>query len=378
MSDSGDTYPDDNHLNAVDIGGYLLPDGEDDWLPQIPTNRPIVNPSRARLTTEEQVLGAKRRLRSREVALRAGVSVLSARRFWRALGLPSVEDEVVAFTEADVTALRTMSNLVRDGVLDDTTALALTRAVGRSVDRLAAWQVQLLGEALSEENTRPPTDIADLAPILADEFAPLVVYAWRRHMASALRRYVSERVTDPTVPTLRRTVGFADLVSFTRLVRRLSERELGAMVNRFESVTSDVITSGGGRVIKTVGDEVLFVAWPPQEAATIGLRIAEQIASDPMLPQVRVGIATGEILSRLGDVFGTTVNLASRITALASPGCVLCDDSTAAALLESPTLRCTPLRRRTVKGLGQVLPWLVTSKSEEPPSRWRMALHLGP
>jgi adenylate cyclase len=131
-------------------------------------------------------------------------------------------------------------------------------------------------------------------------------------------------------------------------------------------------------VIKTVGDEVLFVAWPPQEAATIGLRIAEQIASDPMLPQVRVGIATGEILSRLGDVFGTTVNLASRITALASPGCVLCDDSTAAALLESPTLRCTPLRRRTVKGLGQVLPWLVTSKSEEPPSRWRMALHLGP
>ena len=179
MNDSDGTHLndeiDDPHLSAADIGGYLLPHGDDDWLPQIPTNRPIVNPSRARLTTEEQVLGAKRRLRSREVALRAGVSVLSARRFWRALGLPSVEDEVVAFTEADVTALRRMSNLVRDGVLDDTTALALTRAVGRSVDRLAAWQVQLVGEALSEENSRPPADIADLAPILADEFAPLVV-----------------------------------------------------------------------------------------------------------------------------------------------------------------------------------------------------------
>lgn len=273
-------------------------------------------------------------------------------------------------------ALRTVSNLVRDGVLDDTTALALTRAVGRSVDRLAAWQVQLLAEALAEEvDGKPAVDVSELAPVLADEFAPLVVYAWRRHLASALRRNASERLTS-TVPTIRRSVGFADLVSFTRLVRRLSERELGAVVNRFETVTADIITSGGGRVIKTVGDEVLFVAWPPATAATLGLRIAEVIAADPMLPEVRVGIATGDILSRLGDVYGTTVNLASRITTLASPGCVLCDDSTASALLDSTDLRCTPLRRRTVKGLGQVLPWLVTPKTDDAPSRWRMALHL--
>lgn len=94
-------------------------------------------------------------------------------------------------------------------------------------------------------------------------------------------------------------------------------------------------------------------------ATRIALRIADRIAADPLLPDVRVGMATGDVLARQGDVFGTTVNLASRITTLAQPGHVLCDDATASALAEDTAIECTPLRRRAVKGLGQVLPWLV-------------------
>ena len=52
------------------------------------------------------------------------------------------------------------------------------------------------------------------------------------------------------------------------------------------------------------------------------------MAEDPVLPDVRVGIATGPVLDRMGDVFGTTVNLASRLTALAAPGTVLVDAAT--------------------------------------------------
>ncbi len=337
------------------------------------------------MTPEERVLGATRRLRARDVADGAGVSTHSARRFWRALGLPVVDSDQVAFTEADVEALRMVSGLVRDGVLDDTTALALTRAVGRSVDRLASWQVQLLGEnfadasALAPEHAGEPppnavAQVADLAPVLADSFEPLIGYAWRRHLASAMRRFVTETAPDTTVPMMRRSVCFADLVSFTRLVRRLPERELSGVVQRFETVTGDLITAAGGRVIKTVGDEVLFVAWPPSTAARIALEIADQIAADPMLPEVRVGIATGDVLARLGDVFGTTVNLASRITSLAQPGHVLCDEVTARELAGDDAFDCTPLRRRSVKGLGQVLPWLVTWAREEPRPRWRLSL----
>ncbi len=313
------------------------------------------------LSGEDQVLGGRPHLRSRQVSTEAGVSLRSARKFWRALGFPEMDEDLDAFTEADVVALHQVSGLVREGVLDEVTALGLTRAVGRSVDRLASWQVQLLGEVLAEQEADgSPDDITALAGLLADRFEPLVVYAWRRHLASALIRYRSEEHDDPGTTTMRRTIGFADLVSFTRVVRRLSERELAALVQRFEATASDVVASHGGRIIKTVGDEVLFVAWPPAAAAGIALDLAAELEADPLLPDVRVGLASGQVLARMGDVFGTTVNRASRLTSIAAPGTVLADDATASALGATSGFACAPLRRRTLKGIGPVSPWLVT------------------
>lgn len=348
------------------------------------TGPQAVNLSRARLSSEERVLGGRRRLRAREVATQAGVSVMSARRFWRALGLPTVPDDAVAFTETDAGALRTVSSLVREGIIDDTTAMGLTRAIGRSVDRLASWQVQILGESVTENlgdmvASRQTAELSELAGLLADEFEPLITYAWRRHLASAMRRWVSETLEDPSVPTTRRSVAFADLVSFTRVVRELSERDLALLVQRFETITSDAVHAGGGRLIKTVGDEVLYVAWPPRAAAEIAVTIVDRIAADPRLPEVRIGIASGEVLARLGDVFGTTVNLASRMTTLASPGSILCDDATARELADCDTLITTPARRRTMKGLGTVATFAVTRPGEQAPvaGRWRRALGRG-
>ena len=159
---------------------------------------------------------------------------------------------------------------------------------------------------------------------------------------------------------MRRTIGFADLVSFTRVVRRLSERELARLVQRFEATASDVVASHGGRIIKTVGDEVLFVAWPPAAAAGVALDLAAEMEADPLLPEVRVGLASGQVLARMGDVFGTTVNRASRLTSIAAPGTVLADDPTASSLGATSGFACAPLRRRTLKGIGPVSPWLVT------------------
>ena len=117
------------------------------------------------------------------------------------------------------------------------------------------------------------------------------------------------------------SVGFADLVSYTRLSQRLEERELALLVDRFGApLVRRHRRRRGGRLVKTIGDEVLFVADTPAAAAMIGLELAEAMAEDPELPDVRVGIATGTVLTRMGDVFGSTVNLASRLTALAAPG----------------------------------------------------------
>ena len=334
-----------------------------------------------RAMDEEHLLGGPRTLHRREVSRAAGVSLLSARKFWRALGFPFVEDDDAAFTDADVAALHSIVELVRDGLLDEPTALGMTRAVGRSVDRLATWQVQLLAEHVAETGFSDPAHPPDAATPdegaakrtselfaqIVDRLEPLVVYAWRRQAASALARIVADAApealaedeSDPATPVTVRAVGFADLVSFTRLVRRLTERELAVMVQHFEALASDVITAHGGRVVKTVGDEVLFVCSPGANAAAIALEIPRALGEDALLPPVRVGMATGPVVGRLGDVFGTTVNRASRLTALAQPGTVLVDVATVHSLAGVTGIEVRQLRGRSLRGIGHVVPWLL-------------------
>jgi adenylate cyclase len=323
---------------------------------------------------DSALLKARRTLRRRDVSQAAGVSLLSARKFWRALGFPIVSDEDEAFTDEDVAALRSVTGLVRDGLMDEATALGMTRAVGRSVDRLATWQVQLLAEyvagldaesaAVATADRAAARRTAELFADIADRLEPLVVYAWRRQAASALTRIIADAEPeghdrDHEPMTTVRAVGFADLVSFTRVVRRLSERELAALVQRFEAVASDVVTAHGGRVVKTVGDEVLFVASPGAPAAEIALGVAEEIGRDDLLPEVRVGMSTGPVVGRLGDVFGTTVNRASRLTALARPGTVLVDVATVHSLSDVPGVEVQQLRGRSLRGIGHVVPWVL-------------------
>ena len=89
----------------------------------------------------------------------------------------------------------------------------------------------------------------------------------------------------------------------------MSERQLAVLVQRFERLASDVVTTHGGRVIKTVGDEVLFIHTDPAAAAAIALDLVEAMSEDDVLPEVRVGMAWGSVVSRLGDVFGVTVDV---------------------------------------------------------------------
>jgi adenylate cyclase len=130
-------------------------------------------------------------------------------------------------------------------------------------------------------------------------------------------------------------------------------------VQRFEALASDVVIAHGGRVIKTVGDEVLFVAIGAAPAAAIALDLVQAMADDDLLPDVRVGMASGPVISRLGDVFGTTVNRASRLTAVAKPRTVVVDDALAAMLGSMSGFKMSPLRRRTLRGIGPVRPWLL-------------------
>jgi class 3 adenylate cyclase len=140
---------------------------------------------------------------------------------------------------------------------------------------------------------------------------------------------------------------FADLVSYTALSRRMNEKTLAQLVQRFENKCAEIISVGGGRLIKTIGDEVLYTAETPVAGAEISLALAQAFDDDELLPQARVSMVWGRILSRLGDIYGPTVNLAARLTALRSPARCW---STTSRRLRWPTTTDTcasPCRSRT-------------------------------
>lgn len=126
----------------------------------------------------------------------------------------------------------------------------------------------------------------------------------------------------------------------------------------FETQARDRITSAGGRVVKTIGDAVLFIADDVVTGAHVALALAEagDDSADGEVPPVRVSLTWGRVLSRFGDVFGPTVNLAARLSDLAEPGSVLLDRLTASELAADPAFALTAIEPQEVQGIGQVEP----------------------
>jgi adenylate cyclase len=129
-------------------------------------------------------------------------------------------------------------------------------------------------------------------------------------------------------------------------------------VETFESTAASLVTEHGGQVIKTIGDEILFVADDAPAAGRIGLALAEARQREPDFPELRVGLAYGPVMRRLGDVFGSVVNVAARLTSVARPGRVLVDREMHALLepLEGE-FRVRRARTTTVRGYTRLDTW---------------------
>jgi adenylate cyclase len=151
-------------------------------------------------------------------------------------------------------------------------------------------------------------------------------------------------------------VGFVDLVGFTQTSRESGAADLQRLLERFERDTSLRVTAVGGRVIKMLGDEVLYVTDDVRAAAEVALETVAVHERDESLPQVRAGIALGPVLVRLGDVFGEPVNLASRLTSEARPSTVLVDLQAADALESDPSYELARLKHRSVSGYRALRP----------------------
>lgn len=306
------------------------------------------------------ILGEEPVFNAAEVAVETGVTLDQARRLWRALGFPE-HGAARAFTESDVAALSTLVEAVDSGLVDFDLAVTLTRAVGQTMARLADWEVAALVHrveelAASDEATETSMETAlRMVEEFGKPFEELLIYAWRRHAAAAASRMEAMGANEEDLHTVQLTVGFADIVSFTALSNELTRDRIGDLVELFESRCADVVAAQRGRVIKSLGDSVLFVNDDPIAGYDTAEGIINVIGRDSRMPDVRVGLASGPVLMRLGDVFGPPVNMAARLTAVARRNRIIIDAATA-ELLPEEQFETRRLPGRPVRGFGIVEP----------------------
>jgi adenylate cyclase len=311
---------------------------------------------------ERLLLDGPRHYTRLQVAQLAGMPPERTQRLWRALGFPDADDDDPAFTDADVRALGVLSELIDSGFVDEDTEASIARAMGQSLSRLADWQADMLADAVmrggpdGERRSASPDEAVAVARELLPKMRDIQHYVWRRHLAANAGRLLAESGGQGDRREL--AVGFADLVGYTSRSRGMGGRELGAMVEDFESIATEVIARNHGRVVKTVGDGVLFTAASPVDAVEIGLLLPE-VWDTAERPPLRVGASYGAVLTRLGDVYSPVVNLASRLTSLARPGTVLVDRDLAQRLRGLTAYRVRPLRPTSVRGYDYLQPWLV-------------------
>jgi adenylate cyclase len=313
--------------------------------------------------------------RGTEVPALAGVTADHARRFWQALGFPSAAVDEEQFTHRDVEALRFTASLI-DGVGPDREMLLqMTRATGQALSRVAHMHVLSIADAVAEvtrsrsfSNNEAADEIATLAESLVRGYEPFLGYIWRRHLFAAISQIVAGAAgqigeAEPT------TVGFADLVGFTALTQQMGDQRIAEVVDHFEKISYREIPERGGRIVKTLGDEVMFANVNVHAAADTALAIAAACKDDPVLPDVRVGVAVGSMLAWEGDFYGPTVNLASRLAGIATPGTVIVSDELAERLSGDEAFRLIEIRDVKLKGIGRTKPWVLRRGGEELPRR---------
>lgn len=312
------------------------------------------------LALDRMLVPGRPELNGDDIAEQSGVDRETAKLLWRALGFPDPPEGEAAFTRESVEVLRLISGRSATSVFTDSDPAALVsqvRAVGAGLSRVA--------EALSDQIAESVLAARELG-VSDEEIADAVIesldwsllnrlsdYALRVQVRAAVwRKLLTPQLSSGEVPLL--AVGFVDLVGYTAMSQELDWRELRELVARFEAVTYDTVARLGARLVKTIGDEVMFVAEDPEIAVRVALALTDRTDSDDTLPPARAGIAFGPAVAREGDYYGSVVNLAHRLVEIARPGSVVVGAETAAAVEHCTDLEFTRLRSRKIRDIGRV------------------------
>ncbi len=314
------------------------------------------------LAVDRLLIPSTHRYTQSEVSELTGLPIDILKRFWRSLGFLDVGNDERIFTDLDIESITLFQGMMTLGSAEMDSALQLARVIGSAMARIADAEVVpgSLPFGSETDNLLAADAFASVADTVLPVMARLLEFVWRRHVQAATRRSMLQRSRgnmSGNSPIL--VVGFADMVGFTLLSQHLGEAELAAVVRRFEEISHDIVTSLGGRVVKMIGDEAMFVLDSVTAGVRIGIGLAEAYADDELLSDVRVGLAVGPVLVSDGDYYGPVVNLAHRIVNIANPGTVLMSDDFHTALMSESNEEFfgQELRPRLLKDIGRVQLW---------------------
>lgn len=317
-----------------------------------------------------ELLVAERLLRPNEghwdldaLAGHAGLTASQMSQLWRAMGFPDPEPGEIMAGDADLEIIERAGDRIRDPFRFERTLQTL-RVASSSLARLAEDSADDIGDQLAEARAAglTPRERAEglLHAIDLVTITRTVGYLYRLQLLAAVRRRLTAIELGGGQQDL--SIGFVDLVDFTVVSQELEPDDLAAMVSEFESRAYETVAQQGARVVKTIGDEVMFSTPSPAVAVSIALRLTADVRRGPLTPDVRGAVAHGPVVARWGDAFGPVVNLASRLVNVANPGTVLVSDEVHDLLVDQSALglRWRELRSHHLKGIGRVKPWRVS------------------
>jgi adenylate cyclase len=281
---------------------------------------------RLALLPVERVLAGEGSLYTREeLAEQTGLDPDFLDEAARALGVPIREPGERAITEEEVELSRNAKALL-DAGLSPEAFLELTASMSRSMQVIASSLTAVFGEAFLQ----PGDTERDLGLRYAEavrNLGPLAAPTLQHMLNLRLREQMREAVVSQAELQAGRlagaqpiTVGFVDIVGFTKLGEDVAPEDLGPVVRSFERAVADA-AQPPVRLVKTIGDAAMLVAPEPGPVVDTVIQLVDR--SHDEAPLLRGGIACGEGLSRAGDWYGRPVNLAARLTAFARRGSVV-------------------------------------------------------
>jgi adenylate cyclase len=288
---------------------------------------------------------------------RVGLSIEQLERIRLAAGLPPVHrgfdgDVFSVRDEATFVAL----NMGREMFGEDA-ILQFVRVMGSALAQVAEAAVAVFGTRIEGPLVaqHAPADVRFKAELEATRLLALAGSGldtlFRFHAETAIRRLAQARAGVDSFESARLVVGFVDLVGFTPLAASVDARQLGELFDGFEALASDVIAEHDARLVKLIGDAVMFCALDANAACDIALTLVEQFSDDSNPVTPRGALALGEMLVRGGDYYGPVVNLAARAADLAVPHEVLVSEEVVAA--SGDAFVFAPAGRRLLKGFDE-------------------------